>query len=192
MPDSQNPDHTRKIIQEFQLKGVNLVPTVTGEIVPTVKVADLVTDLDRYAVGTAFEAAVAGQQGVVKLFNAGSSGVLLLLDYILVRQSGGSNPIDVDLVLTAGGNAGAEAWRDGRLSGSPQGQVLSRTTATPGVSSIINWVSNNGIGTFTTSLLFPLGFVIDEAANVRVINGASNIDFGVTFFWRERDKGPND
>ncbi|GAG98288.1 unnamed protein product, partial [marine sediment metagenome] len=41
MPDSQNPEHVQKLIREFQLKGQNLIPTVTGEIVPTIVIGDL-------------------------------------------------------------------------------------------------------------------------------------------------------
>ena len=183
MPDSQNPDHVRKIVAEFQLKGQNLIPTVTGEIVPTVLVADL-TELehaaeDKRAYGGIIGAAAgAGNQNQIGLSNVAGSGTLIMLDAIwVISQTADRFHMQMP-VSTATGTPGF--FRDGRIVGRPIGQMF-RATPAAVVLDPIQWAT-----LALTTYKLEVGGTLVPGQVCRVQQLDQNETFHVNFFWRER------
>lgn len=192
MPDSQNPEHVRKLISEFQLKGANLIPTVTGEIVPTVLVADLSVEkraTDRLAMGGVLGAASgAGKQNRLILENrAGSETLLILEKFNAITQAADT----VEIVLSTGtsGAAGAAQWRDARLAGEPSG-TTGRVAATAAVLGI-----NQVIATDATAFdhkWIDLELIMPPGTQLFIQQQTQNVTLSVLFLWRERDLLPGD
>jgi hypothetical protein len=187
MPDSQNPEHVRKLIAEFQLKGTNLIPTVTGEIVPTVLVADLTAAAraeDRPAwQGVIRPAAGAPNQNNATLSNPVGSGVVAVLEKIYVSTPAAD---EVELALDPGAIVlVASTWRDLRIAGAPSLGAFGNTRATQVLRA----------DKFSTDVITPpieVDLVLPPNSSLRVTQGAANSTMHVLFFWRERDATPAD
>jgi hypothetical protein len=189
MPDSQNPDHVRKLIEEFQLKGANLIPTITGEIVPTVLVADLTAEAraaDRLCSGGRIGAAAgAGDINSITLYNPGNSGVLCLLDEIWVAPETADV---VGLVITKGipGTGTFQAFRDTRIPGEP---VCGSTAATP--AGIVLGIPQYAVPATVTTRI-PVRYAIGPGYYFGVLQVKQNETLVVNFMWRERDLQPGE
>ena len=188
MPDSQNPDHVRKIIAEFQLKGQNLIPTVTGEIVPTVLVADLTSEErpeDRWAIGgVASGAAGAGNQTLIALANPAGSGVVLLLERFWLHQPNADIvSAEVQIAVTVGT---PQVWRDTRLPGETTGVVTSFALASA-VLPAMQWAL---VAATTLDVIFPAVLMPGTSIRLRQLNANETLSGG--FFWRERNLLPGD
>lgn len=192
MPDSQNPDHVRKIISEFQLKGQNLVPTVTGEIVPTVLVADLTAESrasDRLAwAGLIGAASGAGKQNVFVLENPAGTAVLAILEGLYLE--GLVAGVFAIRLINAVAGAGTDGqWRDGRLQGEPACKVVRSTPAT-----IVLTAPQFTCGARNTDIpsRIDLNIIIPPGWYVQALQEEANDTALATFFWRERDILPGD
>jgi hypothetical protein len=193
MPDSQNPEHVRKLIKEFQLKGANLIPTVTGEIVPTVLIADITAEgpqaEDRLAVGGLLAAASgAGNQNRLAIQNPAGSGTLIVLEAVWFEGAAADFvvPIVRAFTFTPGGFT---FFRDTRLGGSPVGEVAAGTqvAAVLGAPHIQVQIT----GTDTTSLI-PYQHVLSPNNALEFTQQNQNTAINCGFLWRERTLPPGD
>lgn len=188
MPDSQNPEHARKLIQEFQLKGRNLVPTVTGEIVGTVQIADLVErgEVRRYAGTGALQGQVAAQIAAIVVKNPSPSVVI----EIVHAQAGSETTQGISAgfipslatALSAGG-----IWQDGTLPGFPAGGLVT---------------FNQGGNPFSNPMIFRVLADTNWGFNphVTLLEGqawgfaglTANTSLFASFIWFERDRLPGE
>lgn len=190
MPDSQNPEHVRKLIREFQLKGANLIPTLTGEIVPTVLVADLTAAgpqaQDRIAFGGQIgTAAGVGDVNRLSLSNPAGSGSLILVDRIWSWNNTNADEIEVTIASAALTGA-AGAFRDLRLTGEPVA-LLTRTAVTSGVLSPFKFTL-----LADTVLEIDMHIILTPNTRVDVIQLNDNNPLQADFLWRERSLLPGE
>lgn len=187
MPDSQNPEHVRKLIQEFQLKGQNLIPTVTGEIVPTIQVADLSTSTsvqDRPAVqGTIGAASGAGNQNRLGLGNPAGSQISLLVDSVTVWQQL-ADVFHIQIGGYTGGPVGL--WRDGLLAGDAVAGTF-RVAATAVVLDAIQYPI-----LALTALTVQLNWKVAAGTSIWVQQQNQNETLHAVWMWRERDLLPGE
>ena len=189
MPDSQNPEHVRKLIREFQLKGANLIPTLTGEIVPTVLVADLTEDtsgIDRLAHGGRIGSlAGAANQSMVVLVNPPGSGILVTLEkWWAWSSAAGLDFVQFQVVLASGITGNATAWRDTQLLGEPVAQIT-RTTQVTAVLGVPQIPIDDGA--IFPPVVMKGRWVLAPADSFVVIQNVANLALHAMFMWRERD-----
>ena len=183
MPDSQNPEHVQKLIREFQLKGQNLIPTVTGEIVPTIQIADLSTETradDRLAaLGQIGAASGAGNQNVIVLANPAGSGVVGFIDRITVHQPN-ADFFAISIEPTTGTGASG-FWRDTRELGAPKCQTFALTP----VAAVLDPLQFVLLA--ATEFVLELGIILLPARWIEIRQLNQNETLHVNFFFRERD-----
>ena len=135
MPDSQNPDHVRLLIQEFQLKGINLVPTVTGEIAPVVLIADLTKQDPEggWAQGGVSVSPAVGFIPQAAIENPANSGVILEVNQFAVSSATAADLFRFGLVVAGTlASTGLGQWLNTGRSGNPVGAITSANNdATP-------------------------------------------------------------
>lgn len=189
MPDSQNPEHVKKLIDEFQLKGANLIPTITGEIVPTVMVADLTAEggrsVDRLcAIGILGAAAGAGNQNTLHLANPAGSNVLAVVERIVVKQP---NADIFHVAIVAGPASGAMGfYRDTRIVGTPSCQAFRNNAAAV----VLDLFQFDLLAATDRDL--ELNFVLEPSNFIQITQQNQNETLSVNFFWRERDLLPGE
>jgi len=191
MPDSQNPDHTLKLIKEFQLKGGNLIPTVTGEIVPVVLVSDLTQSRQdkRSASGGAATAATVAKVGQHQLFNPSGSGVILELRRFMVSLGAADlvyfGPSTIQFATTITGQ-----WIDRRPnSGQPVAQISTS------ILSALPTLINPGImfiSTTATVLSLPVDAVLVPGSGFQVETANVNAAVYTNWQWYERPALPGE
>lgn len=188
MPDSQNPEHTRKLIEEFQLKGSSLIPTVTGEIVPVVLVENLASgdSVRRYAHVGIQQAAVASQKPMCKLHNPAGSRVLAVLYQVLSSATNAnlwqSGPATNVFATVANGQ-----FVDRRLTGLPACEAQSQTAA---ANILVRPALHRQGG--TAPLIIPLNVVLPPGSGFLLEGQTNNTEGLVSFYWYERDLLPNE
>lgn len=187
MPDSQNPEHVRKLIAEFQLKGANLIPTVTAEIVPTVVIADLSVDVraeDRWGVGAVKgPASGAGNQNLFDITNAPNSGVIIYVDaFWVVGQAIDNVGIEI---ITPGATGGNTSWRDSRQVGAPLAGVSVVAVAAAALPA-------TSFNVAVLSVPMPINYVLRPDTRLRFRQDAQNTAMDFAFFFRERDIRPGE
>jgi len=185
MPDSQNPEHVQKLIREFQLKGQNLIPTVTGEIVPTILIGDLTSEKrgeDRIAYGGLIGATSgAGNQQSHNLHNPVNSGALVILEHLFVyNQTADATTDAFQIVISTGGATPNMQHRDTRVTGQPVGAMV-RTTGVA-ITLGVPWFYVPADG-----LHLDLEVILSPGKLLRCIQGATNEVFTTSWLWRERD-----
>lgn len=182
MPDSQNPEHVQKLVQEFQLKGGNLIPSITAEIVPTVLVADLSREARaedrRGVVAVVGAAAGAGNQNVFDLVNPAGSGVLVHVESFWVKGAAIDN-VGIDII--AGGSAtGNAVWRDLRIAGRPACKILRSALAAAALPAV-SW------NVADVSLPLEINYSLTPGNRLRFRQDAQNTAMDLSIFFRERD-----
>lgn len=193
MPDSQNPEHVRKLIAEFQLKGANLIPTVTGEIVPTVVVADLTAQgpqaIDRLAMGGLLgTASGAGNQNRLALSNPVGSGTLIVMEAFWVETAAADfvAPLFRNFAFTPGGFV---QWRDSRLLGDPVGTMGSGVQG----ALVLGAPHYQTQVTATDShVQIPLVYTLAPGNSVEFTQNGQNAAINFGCIWRERTLTPGD
>lgn len=190
MPDSQNPEHVRKLIDEFQLKGANLIPTVTAEIVPTVLVADLTAvgpqSQDRLCWGGVIGAASgAGNQRNVRLLNPAASQTLMVVEKLWCFNRTAADFIE--LVIGAGGTGvAALGFRDTRILGTPVGQMVTNAAAAIVLSTVQYPISA------TAPTFLDIQIALTPGNFLRITQENQNQGITAGFLWRERDLLPTE
>lgn len=188
MPDSQNPEHVRKLIDEFQLKGANLIPTVTAEIVPTVLVADLTAvgphSNDRLCWGGVLGAASGvGNQQNTRLLNPANSQTLLVVERVWCFNRTAADHVEF-IVGSGGSGTAALGFRDTRVAGLPVGQLISNAAAAK-VLGIVQFPITVLAATF-----FDVQVVLTPNNFLRLTQENQNEGLTTGFLWRERDLLP--
>jgi hypothetical protein len=193
MPDSQNPEHVQKLIREFQLKGANLVPTVTAEIVPTVLVADLTAvgpqSQDRLCFGGVLAAASgAGNQNRLAIQNPSGSDTLVVVEAVWFEGAAADWVVPIARAFTFVAS-GFKGFRDSRLTGSPVGETARGTQAAAVLGAPPIQVQITG--TDTTRLIpWQHALAPNTALEFTQQNQNTAINFGV--LWRERPLIPGE
>jgi len=177
------------------IKGAAPAPQLAGEIIPTLP---LEVDRpewkylagERLCWGTATQAAVAGENAHVGLFNLPQSGLLAVTELINIRPAAAASVYmgHLDTLFSGGGTAqAAHGFRDSRLPRGPQ------------TSTAVLYTKSNAGSLLTTNLFrvyqlstnqagIQLGFpiVLGPGSGFVVVCATVNTELRVSMAWRER------
>jgi len=190
MPDSQNPEHTLALIREFQLKGINLVPTVTGEISPVVLIADLTAALPqvvRQAQGGATRAAAVGFVGQIQVFNNAGSGIVAEL-YQLAVSLGTAGAFNHGPFVSTQPTQITGQWQDRRLVGTPSCEIMS--AADSATTQLVNPAIYLSLADTVNTI--PLNVTLPPGTGWLAESTTQNDLFVASFHWIERDPLPGE
>ena len=187
MPDIQDPTIPRKLARRFGIKGEEVAPFLSPEIVPIVVVADLSTpqeedtDYQRSGWGAEVIGGTVGNQSHVQLFNPAGSGAIIHVEAVLVTidTAGVIRLVQYDAALTT--LSAQIAWRDRRISGAPSAEV--RIQDNNGALGSIRGLARLPAA---EGALIPLDVTLSPSEGVLVVPSTQNVECMATYFFTER------
>lgn len=187
MPEIQSPDPGRKLQERYNLVGEGPTPFLSPEIVPVAIVDDLTEadvfsqEFERTAVGFITAVANAGERAVMDLRNPPGSNLLFITEDMAFNGDIAQSLLyfledtgpDVDSDNTA--------WRDGRVSGNPRGQVVGSS-----FSGALPTATDRRFMELNVPNLLPLRYVINPGVRLRILALTTDTTIQITLYWRER------
>jgi len=183
----QVPDIARKLARRFGIDGPAPADTLAPEIVPVVLVEDLTapdeedSGYERTCIGKQSVGALAANYSYVQLYNPSGSGVLVVVE-AMILSVGGNSAISIRNYDTAATSLGTDlSFRDRRLSGAPAAQVrYVQSGANLGDAVAQAFAVGND------QYLTPLDFLLSPGKGLCTRPDTQNVQNITTLFWSER------
>lgn len=172
-------------------------PSLSSDIVPTIQ---LEGDRPEYAflggvrlaagfVGVA--AGGAGNRSVAKLVNPAASGVLVVIEKIVVHSTVASKTFVIRTGTTGGATATGSRVRDARWGFMVPAALVQSVNGAAVNGQILSFWPGQSNGTATAAFI-DTAFVLPPGTDIAIEPGVDNEGVSAGFFWRERAIEPSE